>query len=381
MKHGRFLVKVLAIVVVVAAGYVAWRRIGPHVTSSLERLRSVSANRAPNSVHGIRQSRELLTNVYATLACLEVDTMQVVSQLFLEEHCRELQTAIPRGLPLEHVVWLLTQAAERTPYEVSDCLLLPTDEACQIEYASSKPNRERIRIVFRWAERYFSETGKLAFLIEDFGFEANTTTMRFLSFSQPLTVSLQPVSERSIWTAKIADHYQKEIVILLAMESKRASARSSHAQPIMVHHPQEQIVRTIADAANGIPNYTGFCNMGGSRLLEDTRATRFVLTEIEKRHGYFVDTKPTPISVVPEIASALGLPYRQVDVAVKKGSTRERIDELLRTIVRRAQKTGSALVRAPLNTALIDALEESESFLRDNGIRLVFISDILVHPE
>ena len=381
MKHKKLTVGACIIAVVVATCYIAWQTAGDYLTNSFERLRNFSHKNQSLVGHTPRLSSDLLTNIRLTLAQLEVDTADVSSQLFVEERCRELHARVPQGLPAEHVVWLLTQAATRTPYHVTDCYMLPSEDAYQIAYASPKKNCERIRLVFRWAERYFSETGRLAFLVEDFGFEANTTTMKFLSFDEPLTVSLRPVAERSLWTAKIADHYRKEIVVLLAMESKFTSTAASPVGPIMVHHSEEQILRTIADASDRIPNYAGFCNLGGSRLLEDTRATRIMLTEIRNRHGYFVDTKAAQAPVVPDIAAAAGVPYRQVDGTIDGTCDRERIDQLLRAFVRRAQKTGSALIRAPLNTDFIDALEAGKSYFRHNGIKLVFVSDILVHPE
>ncbi|MBD3241492.1 MAG: hypothetical protein GF331_12960, partial [Chitinivibrionales bacterium] len=227
---------------------------------------------------------------------------------------------------------------------------------------------------------YYSKTGRIAFLIRDFGFEADQTTIDFLSFGQPLTVSMTATEDKSAWTARVADHYHKEIVILLPLESKRAVPDGQYGDLIMVHHSEDQIVSTVVQASRRIPNFVGYCNLWGSRLLEDTRATRILLSEDKRQHGYFVDTETTPASLVPRLAVTLGVPYRQVDATVDDGEGREAVAGKLTTYVHRAQKLGALLVTAPPSAAFIGALKEHESMFGHNGVQFVYVSDILIHP-
>jgi len=379
-KRGRKLAGrlVLAVVLVLACVAVG-RRYENRIRGLLHRAHPSlrSSGQRPAEV---RRSADLVESLRTALLSLEVDSAGISSQLFLEDNTRELKTAVPRGRPAELVVWLLTDAASRSPYTVRDCSWDPRSGRYEILYESRRQGRENVRLVFTWAERYYSRTAAVAFLIQEFGFEANATTVEFLSFPDPLTVSLTAGEDKSSWTARIADHYRKEVVILLPLESKTVVSRPSAPPTIMVHHTEEQIVKAVADAMRCIPNYTGFCGLDGSRVLEDSRATKILLREIKRANGYFVDTKATPVSLVPQTAAAIGLPYRQVDGVIEEGGA-QRVDEQIAAVMRRAQKTGQALVTAPPTAAVIAALNRNRSMLARNGVRLVYVSEVLNHPD
>ncbi len=382
MTPKKIIGRTLFVLLIGAAAVGLLHRFGPSVDTLFEWGRSALAAGDRTDGHaGSRYGSNLTANLKIVLDRLEADTGALHSQLFLEEHTREMVTRIPRGLPLEHVVWLLTDACRRTPYRVVDCIHDSRRATYHIVYESRRGKDEKIRLIFSRAPHYYSKTARVAFLIHDFGFEADKTTIDFLSFPHPLTVSLAAAEDKSAWTARIANHYQKEIVILLPLESKRAASSELKNQLIMVHHAEDQIVHAIVQASRRIPNFSGYCNLWGSRLLEDSRATRILLTEVKRQHGYFVDTEATPASLVPRLAAALGVPFRTVDGRVSDDLDRQAVADRLVTFIRRAQKLGSMLIMAPPTAAFISALKETEPAFGRNGVQFTYISDILIHPE
>ncbi len=359
-----------ALTVMYAAGCGQDSRVG----SLISRLRQ--ARTATITPHA-RNTPDLMVNLAGVFATLEVDTSSLHEQLFLEERVRELSAELPRGRPLEQTAWLLTDAARHTPYHVTDCLRGTGRAALTVEYESRRPGQEQVRLTCTWAERYHSRSGSVAFLVRGFGFEPNQTTNELLSFPDPLTVSLPGHEDKSNWTARIAEHYRKEIVIEVPMENRTGA--SPGPTPIMVHHSEEQIAGVLSSASRNIPNFAGFCNVGGSRILEDTRATRAVLSQIKRLHGYFVDDGSSPQSLVAQVATGLQLPYRQLDAAISEKSGPAAIEEYMQTLVHRAHKTISVLVSAPATAAFADALTRSRELFVANGVRYVYVSDILVH--
>jgi polysaccharide deacetylase 2 family uncharacterized protein YibQ len=327
-----------------------------------------------------RMGTDLVANINLVLKDAETDSAAIRSRLAAESNTREINASVPRGRPVELLVWMLTDAARRTPYSVSDCVTDPKGNTLTVSYTSRRAGLEHLRVVISWSDRYHSRTGRIAFLIRDFGFEADQTTMQFLSFAQPLSVAMAASEDKSNWTAKVADHFRKEIVILLPLESKDAAPRTA-TPPILVHHTSDQVSQAMADLTRWIPNFAGFCSQGGSRLLEDTRATRTVLDVICREHGYFIDTRSTPASRVPYVAMQAGVAYRQVDDTISGGAGAAQIDELLARLTTRAQKSGSLLVTAPASEAFISSLNRNLSMLAHNGIRLVYVSDVLIHPK
>jgi polysaccharide deacetylase 2 family uncharacterized protein YibQ len=221
----------------------------------------------------------------------------------------------------------------------------------------------------------------MAFLIQEFGFEPDKTTIDFLSFPYPLTVSLFATTDKSAWTARIADYYKKEIVILLPLESHTPVPARHRKAVLMVHQPDHEIEQVLSNASACAPNYSGFCALYGSRFLEDTRATTSLLKTIKDLHGYFVDMNDAHATLGPSVARSLRLPYRLVDGAVERHATPAQIEQQLPALIRTAQKIGSALVTAPPAAAFIDVLGNAAPMLRRNGIKLVYVSDILNHYD
>lgn len=376
----RHIARLIIVVTFVLAATVLWRRYGPDLAIMLRQLhgrRSVSHSASTD----LRNTRDLQANLMMYLHALETDTGAVSEQLFLEQNTLEMRAAVPRGRPDEWVIWWLGLAAERTPYRVADCYPAGGTDGWHMVYRSANEREPSVRLTIKEADRYYSETAKIAFLVEDFGFEANQTTVEFLSFPHPLTVSLLPTQSKSEWTAKIADHYQKEIIIHLPLEPLLALPSDTEAKVIMVHYDDEKIRKMVLEAMRCIPSFSGFSNLWGGRALQDSRVMRIVLSEVQEHHGYFVDTRTTPGVALREVVNEVGVPFREVDAIIPAEAGKSELDSLVAVYTYRAQRSGTMLVSGSPTQAFIHALQERMQFLEYNGIKLVYVSEIVEHPD
>lgn len=328
----------------------------------------------------VRKSH-LETNIYKTLKELEVKEDNISTHLFIEDTLREIEAPVPRGLPIEWIVWRLSQSVTGTPYKVADCLLDEKKMACTIIFESDREKNPKTVLTIKESDRFLTFTAKMAILIEGFDFQADQTTIDILSFPDPLTVSLLPYAKKSEWTAKAADEYNKEVIIQLPLESNMKTDLDFEGPVLMVHYPEEQIRRIIHDAVKVIPNFTGFNNLLGSRACEDSHVMGIILDEIKKRNGYFIETKTARNSVVPSVAKRISVPFTVVTHNIKKGSDVSDIEENLKHLGFVAQKRGSIVISAPASGSFIKALKNVHGFLKQNGIRLVYVSEAVNHPE
>jgi hypothetical protein len=311
---------------------------------------------------------------------LEVKPGDISNQFFLEHHQREIRTAVPRGRPYEWVIHQLCQCAKGTGYGVRDCVYDPKKNRFTMTYTSGNLKKETIILSFRQADGFMSGASKIAFLIEGFDFEANQTTIEFLAFPEPLTILLIPTGKKSGLTAQAAGEYNKEIMIHLPLEPQPARSAIPHASIIMLHFSEAQIRSIIAASMREIPNFTGFANLNGSLALEDSRVMTIVLGEIQKHHGYFIDMYGGKNSVVPVVAGTIPVPYKDVYAQISKNSDIASIKEQLEYFAAVAQKRTDMVIVAPANRAFISALKEALPVFRLNGIRLVYVSEIVNHP-
>jgi polysaccharide deacetylase 2 family uncharacterized protein YibQ len=376
--------RAVLVVVAIAALALALRHYGQPLLRSIARARALVTEEPAQEPTLPRRGPDLDANIRACLRELETDSASVREQRLTGDsnaNAIVIRASVPRGHQPEEVVWLLERATDRTSYRLSDCVYVPREGAYHLVYESTRPRAPEVRLVWTWANRWYSRAARIAFLVQDFGFRPDQTTMELLSFAEPLTVSLVAIEDKSDWTARIAEHYRKEVVILLPLEPKVIVASPYRNGMTMVHHAEADIVRAVDAAAERIPVFSGYCNLWGSRVLEDSRVTRIILSAVKRQHGYFIDTRSTPLTLVPAMATALRLPYREVDAALDERGSAERLSQQIDEAVARAQKSGSALITAPPSAAFIAALRKKLPDFAPSGVSLVYVSDILIHPE
>jgi polysaccharide deacetylase 2 family uncharacterized protein YibQ len=259
---------------------------------------------------------------------------------------------------------------------VEDCVCA-SETNCTITFRSSNAKQPKAVVKIQQSNRYMSNTAKIAILIENFGFEADATTAEYLSFPEPLTVALLPAGKLAAWTAQIADEYKKEIVLLLPMEPLPAQYDKYKGSMVMIHHSAENIHGIMAQAATAIPKFSGVCNFYGSKVMEDSRAMGIILSEVSKRKAFFIYTDVSKKSVAPQLTKSMKIPSAPIQGSIDAAATAEQAKEKLRRYSVTAEKTGKVLIKAQPSTAFIKALKEETDAFKRNGIKLVYVSELV----
>jgi len=359
-----------------------YRRFAPAARPIISALRgSFRKTGAPGRASANTADDSITGKLRACLIRFEADTAAMTVKTAADSSLITIRVPVPRGRPVEYLVWSLTQTADEAGFTVADCEYDEKKERGLIRFTPADGRVPEVRLAFSISNRYFSATARVAFLIRDFGFEPDQTTLDFLSFPAPLTVTMIPAGTKSEWTSKIADHYRKEVVIALPMESHAAVSPPAGASVIMIHHSAEQISGHLSRAASRIPEFSGFINQWGTRVMQDSRVMEIVLTGIKKEHGYFIDTKITPNSVAPAVARRLKVPFRAVDFEIPKNADAAAVDILLSELTAAAQNTGSALAAGYPTPALIGSLKKRLPSFAENGVTLVYVSAIVDHGD
>lgn len=287
-----------------------------------------------------------------------------------------MQAAIPKGKPLEWIVWQLSTAVEGTAYRVSDCTADERKPACTMVFSSASKRDPQITLALAASDRFFSGTARMGFVVENLEDTAYQVAVAMLSFPEPITVSLAPAGKKAFLIAQLAEQYKKEVIIRLPLEPVGKVPKEFEQLTIMVHYSPEAIRRIISDAVKHVPNVKGFSNLWGSRALEDSRVMTIVLDEAKKLHGYFVATKSAKNPVAGPIAARIGLPYEEIGVRLEKTAATDLLAEI-KHYAAVAQAKGSLLVRCSGTRQTGEALRAALPFLKQNGIQLAFVSEIL----
>jgi len=347
--------------------FIGFSKIAPHISHSKTIGKDLDGKTTFESAL-FKQLREL-----------ETSDSDINTDYFIGDSLKEIHAAVPKGKPIDWIIWHLCSATKHTSYKTTECYSSNNANA-RIRFESRDSLNPVILLKLSRSSRYHSNSAKMAFFIQDFGFEANKTTTDFLSFPEPLTVGLIPSKRLASWTAQIANEYRKEIIIQIPMEPIPRSYAEYSKNTIKLHYSEQKLRMQLSEAMQSIPNFAGFSNFFGSKVLEDTRVMTIVFSELKDHYGFFIESESPRKSVTKMVAKKVGVPFETVHVTIDSIATQQQIQDTLHHFAITALKTGKILIASKPSSTLIAALNESLPDLNQWGIRLVYVSEIVKHP-
>ena len=100
-----------------------------------------------------------------------------------------------------------------------------------------------------------------------------------------------------------------------------------------------------------------------------------VLSEVKKQHAYFIESKSAKSTVIPSLVNNMEIPYAQITEHIDK-KTCPAIAAEIRRIGAIAQVNGDVVVAVSASMQVCDAIVALRPWFRQNGIRMVFTSEI-----
>jgi polysaccharide deacetylase 2 family uncharacterized protein YibQ len=377
--HFALIKKISLVILIIGALFLGFKALSPQPHSSTQSwlVRLIHPRKSTPKPHV--HANDIEAAIIALLGELEVEP-SAIERRNLPGNIHEIKALIPRGRPREWVLWHLGQASSLAPYRLSDSYCQGSNGRCIMTFTPLQQPAPTVRLNIAPSQRYFSETARMALLINEFDFAADETTVNFLSFEQPLTFSIHPTQETSEWTAKIANHYNKEIIILMPLEGNGPMATNYPFQ-LKVHFDEALIQKNIAAMVRCIPTFSGFAPYHGSRFLQDSRSTELLVQSIRAKKGYVLDMQTTRNSFIPQMARKHQLPFGSIDATIDPKADEAAIDSLFTLYSFRAHSTGDIIVSASPTAALIGALNARLHRFKEHGIRLVYVSELVKREQ
>lgn len=367
---------ILILVLLIAIAATVMILLKPDVLSYSGLIPNRSANGKDSGDDTVRIAVRFEQQLMDQLHKLEVSSPNIKRTVYKPDSAIEIKTSIPRGKPMEWVIWKITSELKDAAYHMDDCYFESETKGCRIQFSCKEKGNPLFVLILMRSSAYFTSTAKMAIFIEDFGFQADETTVRYLSFPEPLTVGLLPEKKLTTWTAQIADEYKKEIVLMLPMEPVPAAFTKQSNSVVMVHYTEDKIRQLLTDAMERIPNFNGVANYYGSRVLADSKVLSLLLDQIGSRNSYFLYFPQHRNTTLNDVAGTSGTPLVTVDVQIDTTLSITTIQDTLRHCAMIAQKTGNVVISSKPHSSFIQALTNEIPVLKQNGIKLVYISEL-----
>jgi len=257
------------------------------------------------------------------------------------------------------------------------------------------------RAIFSGIRSYFGEEARAVFksagggdravralvaiVIDDLaGPSEKNGTASFFAIGKPLTFAVMPNFSNSAPTAQRAVQAGYQVLVHLPMEPLHGDANSLGPGAIYVRLSEEEIRQRVHRAVASVPGAVGMNNHMGSRATADARVMRAVLAAVKEHGMFFVDSRTTEKTVIPQVAAELGVPYAVRGLFLDNVNSLGYIKGQLRKAGRRALERGSAIAIGHVglmgpNTAR--AIREIIPEFEAQGIEMAYVSNVVFQHQ
>ena len=216
---------------------------------------------------------------------------------------------------------------------------------------------------------------RLAILMDDLGNDRGAADAIF-ALHVPVTLSVLPYHPHSQEIAQEARKHGCEVMLHLPMKSVgNETAEQQELRPGLSRDEVEAMVTKMLEA---IPEANGVNNHQGSQATSNGQLMNELMPVLKDAGVFYVDSRTTAATVAYDTAKRAGVKtaYRNVpfldDVQNKAAVKRQ-----LQLAIHGAKEKGEAIAIGHPHAETLEALRDMLPEARKQGVRLVFVSDVV----
>jgi polysaccharide deacetylase 2 family uncharacterized protein YibQ len=217
---------------------------------------------------------------------------------------------------------------------------------------------------------------RLAIILDDLGSDRSAAESIF-AMPYPLTISILPNHEHSREIADEALQHGYQVMLHLPMQS--VANEAPEKQELRPGMPAAEVQKLLGEMVESVPNAVGVNNHQGSQATSDPALMEELMPAVRNLNLFYVDSRTTAATVAFDTAKCDGVPaaFRNVpflDDVQDVSAVRKQLQLALRG----AKEKKSAIAIGHAHPATLEALREFLPEAHENGVQLVFVSE-LVH--
>jgi len=217
--------------------------------------------------------------------------------------------------------------------------------------------------------------GRIAIVIDDFGYQDQNLILSFCELPQPITFSIFPGEKHTAWIAQQAIEKNHGVMVHLPMEPIGYPARDPGPNAIFLDYAPEKIAELTQDAFASVPHAKGMNNHMGSRVTQNFAAMKTVLGVVEKWGFFFVDSVTSSQSVAYAIARNMGIPSGRNAMFLDIVEDEDAVVKRLYKLAARARRGDSAIGIGHAKSNTLQALQRMLPELAEQGFVFVLAEE------
>ena len=230
------------------------------------------------------------------------------------------------------------------------------------------------------APLYHHRVPKVGIVIDDMGYDPFIFE-DFLKLELPLAFSVLPQAPYTQSIASKAHNAGRELILHLPMEP----ADYPHINPgpgaLLTTMRDGKIRAIIRSDLEEVPGVLGVNNHMGSLFTARRDKMAIVMSELKKRHLFYIDSRTTTETVAPELAEQMGVPVASRSVFLDNDLSSTAIRFQMERLLGIARHSGAAIGIGHPNKETLSLLKEYREKLKTR-VKLVPVSELIGHvPE
>jgi len=220
---------------------------------------------------------------------------------------------------------------------------------------------------------------RIAVVLDDTGYSMGDLDP-FLKFPGNLTFAVLPHLDHSREASEKIEAAGKEVILHLPMEPLGASDPGPGA--INSDQQEGEVRERLEEAFESVPGAVGVNNHMGSKATSDAKTIGFVMKFLKERNKFFLDSKTTSESIVPQVADAYEVRHLDRTVFLDNIVTEEAIQKQFEQGLEVARRRGSAvLIGHVKHPEVLHVLNRMYPGLQTMGFKTVKLSQLLIEEE
>ena len=213
-----------------------------------------------------------------------------------------------------------------------------------------------------------------AIIIDDMGYDYSMDEA-FLQIDAPLSYAFLPFAPNTVKLAKKASALGRDVLVHLPLEPKNGAIDPGPGV-LRIDMDFNTTIETLKKDLDAVPGATGVNNHMGSKYTENEKAMEIVLSEIRRRHMFFVDSRTSAKTRAFSIARRMGIPAGQRVVFLDHTQDAKAIRHEIARLSKEAHRRGKAIaIGHPLKVTLQVLYRELPKLMKE--VKLVPVHQIV----
>lgn len=220
---------------------------------------------------------------------------------------------------------------------------------------------------------------KVVIVLDDFGYtKKNLADLKAAGI--PVTLAVLPNTQYSKAVADFARANGMEVILHLPMEPQNPNEKLEK-DTVKVSMKADEVKGIIDRAVKDVPSAKGISNHMGSKATSDEAVMRVLLSEVKKRHMFFLDSMTTDEPISQGIAAEMGVPIAQRDIFLDHQNDEAHITAQLAKVEKMALEGSNVLAIGHDRPMTVKVLKEKAPEMKKKGVDFVLLSAFIAKKE